>query len=65
MYDMNDIAVSGTTLTNAHALRLYADALAGDNLIVLVNFAADFSTNNGTFGVQLASTGLFAVDITP
>ncbi len=65
MYDMSDIAVSSTTLTNARALRLYADALAGDNLIVLVNFGADFSTNNGTFGVQLPSTGLFAVDLTP
>lgn len=65
MYDMNDIAVSSTTLTNAHAARIYADALAGDNLIVLINFAADFSTNNGTFGVQWASTGVFAIDITP
>jgi hypothetical protein len=65
MYDMNDVAVSGTTLTNARAVRLYADALAGKNLIVLVNFAADFSTNNGTFGIQWASTGVFAIDITP
>jgi hypothetical protein len=65
MYDMNDVAVSGTTLTNARAVWLYANALAGKNLIVLVNFAADFSTNNGTFGIQWASTGVFAIDITP
>ena len=65
MYDQNDLAVSGTTLTNARAARLYADALAGDNLIVLVNFGADFSTNNGVFGVQWAATGVFALDITP
>jgi hypothetical protein len=65
MYDMNDIAVSGTTLTNARAARIYADALAGDNLIVLINFGADFSTSNGTFGIQWASTGVLALDITP
>lgn len=65
MYDMNDIAVASTTLTNARACRIYADALAGDNLIVLVNFGADFSTSNGTFGIQWAATGVFAIDITP
>ena len=65
MYDMNDVAVSSTTLTNARAVRLYADALAGDNLIVLVNFGADFSTSNGTFGIQWAATGVFTLDITP
>jgi hypothetical protein len=65
MYDMNDIAVAATTLTNARAAQLYANALAGKNAIVLVNFAADFSTNNGTFGIQLPTTGLFAVDLTP
>lgn len=65
MYDMNDFAVSSTTITNARAGRLYADALAGDNLIVLLNFGADFSTVNGTFGVQFASTGMIALDLTP
>jgi hypothetical protein len=65
MYDMNDVAVSSTTLTNARAVRLYAAALGGLNLIVLVNFGADFSTSNGTFGIQWAATGVFAVDLTP
>ncbi len=65
MYDMNDIAVSSTTITNARAGRLYADALAGDNLIFLVNFASDFSTNNGTFGIQWAALGVFYTDLTP
>ena len=65
MYDMNDVAVASTTLTNARAVRLYADALAGDNLIVLINFAADFSTNNGTLGIQWPSSGVFAIDLTP
>jgi hypothetical protein len=68
MWDMNDIAVSSTTLTNARACRFYADALTtptADALIALVNFAADFSTNNGTFGIQWAATGVFALDLTP
>lgn len=68
MYDMNDVAVSGTTITNARAVRLYADALTtptADALLLLINFGADFSTNNGTFGIQFAGTGVFALDLTP
>lgn len=68
MYDMNDIAVSGTTLTAARAAQIYADALTtpvADALIVLINFAADFSTNSGTFGIQWAGTGVLALDLTP
>lgn len=68
MWDMNDISVASTTLTNARAARAYADALAAptaDALIVLVNFTADFSTNNGTFGVQWAAAGVLTIDLTP
>jgi hypothetical protein len=65
MYDMGDVSVANTTITNARAWRLYADALAGDNLILLVNFGADYSTVNGTFGIQWASTGVAAFDLTP
>lgn len=68
MYDMGDIAVASTTLTNARAARIYADALTtptADALIVLINFGADFSTVNGTFGIQWAATGVFAIDWTP
>jgi hypothetical protein len=64
-YAMNDIAVSATTLASARAARIYADALAGDNLIVLVNFGADFSTTAGTFGIQWAGTGVFTIDGVP
>lgn len=68
MYDMNDIAVSNTTITGARAAQLYADALTtpvADALMVLINFGADFATNNGTFGIQFASTGVVALDLTP
>lgn len=65
MYDMGDVSVASTTLTNARAARIYADALAGDNLIVLINFGADYSTVAGTFGIAWAATGVFAIDWTP
>jgi len=66
MYDMGDISVASTTLTSAVAARIYADALAGDNLIVLVYFGGTaYSTVNGTFGIQWAATGVFTVDWTP
>ena len=65
MYDMADVAVSGTTLSLARGVKLYADVLAGNNLIIGINFAADYSTNNGIFGIQWAATGVFAIDITP
>jgi hypothetical protein len=65
MYDMGDVSVANTTITNARAARLYADALASDPLILLVNFGADYSTVNGTFGIQWAATGVATVDWTP
>jgi hypothetical protein len=66
MYDMGDVSVASTTLTSAVAARIYADALAGDNLIVLVYFGGTaYSTVNGTFGIQWAATGVFAIDWTP
>lgn len=65
MYDMADISVASTTLTNARGCLIYADALAGNDGIVFVNFGADYSTTNGTFGIQWAATGVFAIDLTP
>lgn len=66
MYDWtNDLSVASTTLTGAQCMLLYADVLAGNNAIVLVNFGTAATTNNGTFGVQLAAGGLFTIDLTP
>lgn len=65
MYDMADVSVASTTLTNARGLVLYADALAGDNNIVGVNFGADYSTVAGTFAIVWAAAGVFAIDLTP
>ena len=65
MYDRADTAWSTSTITNARCSILYADALAGDNKICLVNFGADYSTVAGTFTIQWAATGMFAIDLTP
>src|SRR5678809_350889 len=65
MWDMADVAVSSTTLTNARAAMIYADAITAPNAdpaIILINFTADFSTVNGTFGIQFAATGVGTVD---
>jgi hypothetical protein len=65
MLDATDVSVAGTTLTGARCYLLYADALAGNNAIVLVNFGADFATVNGTFGIQWAAGGYANIDLTP
>lgn len=67
MYDMADVSVATTTLTNARGALIYADALVtpADPGIVFINFGADYSTNAGTFGIQWAAGGVFSVDLTP
>jgi hypothetical protein len=65
VYDADDVSESGTTLTNARAYVLYADALANDDLIVLVDFGADYSTSAGTFSITWNAGGIFTIDLTP
>jgi hypothetical protein len=65
MFDATDVSVGSATFSGARGAKIYADALAGNNLIVGINFGADFSPNNGTFSITWASTGVFALDLTP
>jgi hypothetical protein len=65
MWDATDVAWTTSTITNARAALIYADALAGNNAICLVNFGADYSTVAGTFTIQWAATGIFTLDLTP
>ncbi|MCA1569758.1 MAG: hypothetical protein LC798_05435 [Chloroflexi bacterium] len=65
MFDATDVSVATTTLTNARCALIYADALAGNNAILLVNFGADYSTVSGTFGITWAAAGVATVDWTP
>jgi hypothetical protein len=64
-FDATDVSVASTTITGARCYLLYADALAGNNAICLVNFGADYSTNNGTFGITWDALGIFTIDLTP
>lgn len=65
MFDAADTSWASSTISNARCALIYADALAGDNAIVLVNFGADYSTQNGTFLIQWAAGGIFTIDLTP
>lgn len=60
-----NVSVANTTLTNARGYLLYADALASNDGIVLINFAGDYSTVAGTFGITWDATGVFYIDFTP
>lgn len=63
MWDAADTSWTTSTITNARCGLAYADALAGNNAICLINFAADFSTTAGTFLVQWASGGILNIDL--
>ena len=65
MFALADTSWTTSTITNARCALLYADALAGNNAICLVNFGADYSTVAGTFTIQWAAGGMFTIDLTP
>lgn len=64
-WDATDLAWAGSTISNARCVLLYADALVGNNAIILVNFGADYSTVSGTFTIQWSASGITYLDITP
>lgn len=65
MFDAADVSVANATFTGARGGLIYADALAGNNAIILVNFGADYSPTAGTFSIVWAATGIFNIDLTP
>jgi len=65
MYDMSDQVWASPTSVTARGAILYADALAGNNLIVAVTFGSDFTSTAGTFTIQWAATGVVVWDLTP
>ncbi len=65
MWDAADTSWTTSTITNARAALAYADALAGNNAILLVNLGADYSTVAGTFTIQWNSLGVATIDLTP
>lgn len=65
VFDATDVSVASTTISGARAYLLYADALAGNNAILLVDFQADYATVNGTFAITWAAGGIAILDLTP
>lgn len=64
-WDCDDPSWAGSTITNARFGLVYADALAGNNCILGINFGADYSTVSGTLSIVIAAAGLGTVDWTP
>jgi len=68
VFDAADAAWTSSTIANAMAAIVYADVLAGNNLIVLSDFVTAVSTTSGTLTVQWTapgSGGIFNIDLTP
>jgi hypothetical protein len=65
VFDATDVSVATTTIASARCYLLYADALAGNNAICLVDFGADYSTTAGTFAITWNASGIFVIDLTP
>jgi|WetSurSiteA1Bulk_404760.scaffolds.fasta_scaffold04978_2 hypothetical protein len=65
MWDAADTSWTTSTISNAMCALIYADALAGNNAIVLVDFVTAYSTTAGQFTIQWAAGGILTLDLTP
>ena len=64
-YDATDVSVATSTVTNAMGYLLYADALGGNNAILLVDFETAVTTSSGTLQITWDAAGIFTWDYTP
>lgn len=64
-WDGDDVSWTSSTITNAKGALIYADALGGDNAIMLVNLGSNYSTSAGTMLVSWNSLGILNFDLTP
>lgn len=64
VWDGTDPSWSSSTITARGAL-YYADALAGNNIIMAQTFGADIVSTGGTFLITLAAGGVFSIDFVP
>ncbi len=62
-FDATDVSWTSSTITAAKGVLIYADVLAGNNAIVLVNLGADYSTSNGTLLVTWSASGIFTLTL--
>lgn len=64
-FDAADTSWSTATIANARAALVYADALAGNNAICLIDFGADYTSSAGTFQITYNASGIFTLDLVP
>ena len=64
-YDSADQVWASPTSVTARGAKLYADANAGNDLLVGVNFGSDFTSTAGTFTIQWAAGGVFTITFAP
>ncbi|MEU6725501.1 hypothetical protein ABZ917_17480 [Nonomuraea wenchangensis] len=62
-FDASDVSWTSSTITGARGALIYADALAGNNAIVMVNLGADYSTSAGTLAITWSASGIFALTL--
>lgn len=64
-WDAADVSWASSTITGARGALIYADALAGNNAILLVDLGASYSTSNGTLQITWSASGLATFDLVP
>lgn len=69
-FDANDAQWTSATFSSARAVLIWDDTITAspgpaDAAICLVNLGADYGITTGTFTIQWATTGIFAIDLTP
>lgn len=63
-FDATDTSWSSATFSAARGVLIWDDTIS-DRAVCFVNFGADFGVTSGTFTIQWAATGIFAIDLTP
>lgn len=58
VWDGDDVTWASSTITGVRGGIAYADSLAGNNLIVGINFGSDYATNDGSLLVSWSSSGI-------
>lgn len=64
-YSSDAVQWPSSTLTNVRHIDMFAEAVAGDPLIMGIDLGANYSTSNGTLLITPHANGLFAIDFTP
>ncbi len=61
---MANVVVAGVIVAGARGIQLYADGLAGDPPILLINFGADYDVD-GLLTIRFAETGVATWTMVP